>query len=94
MTSPLPELVDSHCHLDFADFDGEVDTIIARAAEAGVRRMVTICTKLPNDPKVRAIAEAHAGVFYAVGLHPMSVAESAPVSLSDLVGFARHPKMV
>ena len=34
------------------------------------------------------------GVFYAVGLHPMSVAESAPVSLSDLVGFARHPKMV
>lgn len=94
MTSPLPELVDSHCHLDFADFDGEVDTIIARAAEAGVRRMVTICTKLPNEPKVRAIAEAHAGVFYAVGLHPMSVAESAPVSLSDLVGFARHPKMV
>jgi TatD DNase family protein len=94
VTSPLPELVDSHCHLDFADFDGEVDTIIARAAEAGVHRMVTICTKLPNEPKVRAIAEAHAGVFYAVGLHPMSVAESAPVSLSDLVGFARHPKMV
>ena len=89
-----PELVDSHCHLDFADFDGEVAAIIARAAEAGVRRMVTICTKLPNEPKVRAIAEAHAGVFYAVGLHPMSVTEAAPISLAELVAFARHPKMV
>jgi TatD DNase family protein len=90
----LPELVDSHCHLDFADFDGEVEAIVARAAEAGVRRMVTICTKLPNEPKVRAIAEAHPGVFYAVGIHPMSAAEAAPITVAELVDFARHPKMV
>jgi TatD DNase family protein len=89
-----PELVDSHCHLDFADFDGELEAIIARAAEAGVRRMVTICTKPVNAPKVRAIAEAHAGVFFAMGLHPMSVADCPPLSLADLVDFARHPKMV
>jgi TatD DNase family protein len=89
-----PELVDSHCHLDFADFDGELEAIIARAAEAGVRRMVTICTKPANAPKVRAIAETHAGVFFAMGLHPMSVGECAPLSLADLVDFARHPKMV
>lgn len=90
----LPELVDSHCHLDFADFDGELDAIIARAAAAGVRRMVTICTRPANEPKVRAIAEAHPGVFYAMGLHPMSVAEVPPLALADLVGYARHPKMV
>jgi TatD DNase family protein len=90
----LPELVDSHCHLDFADFDGETEAIIARAAEAGVRRMVTICTKLENEARVRAIAEAHAGVFFAVGLHPMSVGEAQSVSVADLIGFARHPKMV
>jgi TatD DNase family protein len=89
-----PDLVDSHCHLDFADFDGEVDAIIARAAEAGVRRMVTICTKLPNEPKVRAIAEAHSGVFYAFGIHPMSAAEAEPVSVAQLVAIAQHPKMV
>ena len=89
-----PELVDSHCHLDFADFDGEVAAIVARAAEAGVRRMVTICTKLPNEPKVREIAETHPGVFYAVGIHPMSAAEAAPITVADLVAFAQHPKMV
>jgi TatD DNase family protein len=40
MHSVTPELTDSHCHLDFPDFDGEVDAIIARARAAGVTRMV------------------------------------------------------
>ena len=39
-------LVDSHCHLDFKDFDGELDAIMARAAARGVHTMVTIGTKL------------------------------------------------
>ena len=41
-----PEITDSHCHLDFSDFDDEIPAIIARAREAGVTRMVTICTRL------------------------------------------------
>ena len=89
-----PEIVDSHCHLDFPDFGDELDQIIARAQAAGVRRMVTICTRLPNEPVVRAIAEAHPGVFYAAGVHPMSAADHAPVSVADLVTLSRHPKFV
>ena len=58
-------LVDSHCHLDFPDFEGELPDVIARAQAAGVARMVTICTRLRNEPQVRAIAEAHDPVFYA-----------------------------
>ena len=42
--------------------------------------MVTICTRLRNEPKVRAIAEAYAGVFYAAGIHPMSAAEEPLVT--------------
>jgi hypothetical protein len=40
-----PEIVDSHCHLDFPDFDAERAEIVERAVAAGVRRMVTICTR-------------------------------------------------
>ena len=69
-----PSIVDSHCHLDFPDFEGELDDVVARAKVAGVTRMVTICTRLRNEPSVRAIAEAHEGVFFAAGTHPMSVA--------------------
>jgi len=92
--SSTPTITDSHCHLDFPDFDGEHEALIARAAEAGVRRMVTICTKLPSAPKVRALAEAHAPVFWAAGVHPMSVADHPPVTLDDLIALTDHPKMV
>jgi TatD DNase family protein len=91
---PPFEIVDSHCHLDFPDFEGELPQIIARARAAGVRRMVTICTRLRNEPAVRAIAEAHDGVFYAAGTHPMSAAEEPMATVEALVALARHPKFV
>jgi TatD DNase family protein len=93
MTAP-PRITDSHTHLDFPDFAGEVDAIVARAAAAGVHRMVTICTRLRKEPEVRALAEAHEAVFYAAGTHPMSAAEEPLAAAEDLVRLAAHPKMV
>lgn len=90
----LPALVDSHCHLDFPDLIGETDAVVARAAEAGVGRMVTICTRLRLQDQVRAIAEAHDGVFWAAGTHPMHVAEEPMASVEALVALAAHPKLV
>jgi TatD DNase family protein len=90
----LPEFVDSHCHLDFPDFAGETAEVVARAVAAGVTRMVTICTRLEQEPAVRAIAEAHAPVFYAAGVHPMRAHEDPPATVEALVRIARHPKMV
>ena len=56
--TPAPHpIVDSHCHLDFPDFETELPEVIARARAAGVTRMVTICTRLKNEPRVRAIAD-------------------------------------
>ena len=92
--SETPEITDSHCHLDFPDFEGEVPALVARARAAGVRRMVTICTRLRHEPRVRAIAEAHDGVFYAAGTHPMSAAEEPMATVEDLTRLARHPKFV
>ena len=89
-----PTIVDSHCHLDFPDFEGEIDALIDRAAQAGVTRMVTICTKLKNEPTVRAIAEAHAPIFYAAGTHPMSAADEPLATVDELIALTKHPKMV
>lgn len=93
-TSRAPVLVDSHCHLDFPDFDGERDALLARAAAAGVTRMVTICTRLRHADQVRALAEAHTPVFWAAGTHPMSAAEEPLARVEDLTEIARHPKFV
>lgn len=89
-----PAIVDSHCHLDFPDFEGELPDIIARARDAGVTRMVSIATRLRNEPAVRAIAETYAPVFYAAGTHPMSAADEPLATVEALTALARHPKMV
>ena len=90
----LPNLTDSHCHLDFPDFDAERSAVIARALAAGVTRMVTICTRLRQEPQVRIIAESHPSVFYTAGTHPMSAAAEPMASVDQLVQIARHPKMI
>ncbi|WP_323765495.1 TatD family hydrolase [Marinovum sp.] len=89
-----PKITDSHTHLDFPDFDGERDAIVARAVDAGVHRMVTICTKLKNEPQVRALAEQYAPVFYAAGTHPMSAVDEPLASVEALIALAQHPKFV
>ncbi|GGL50751.1 TatD family hydrolase [Wenxinia marina] len=89
-----PEIVDSHCHLDFPDFEDELPDVIARARAAGVTRMVTICTRPRSVPAVRAIAEAHDGVYWAAGIHPMSAHEQPVVAVEDILAWAEHPKMV
>jgi TatD DNase family protein len=93
MTQP-PRLTDSHCHLDFPQFEGEIAALVERAAARGVHRMVTICTVKDREPVVRGIAEAHDPVFYAAGLHPMSVGKSPAFALDDLLRIAEHPKFV
>jgi len=90
----MPQIVDSHCHLDFPDFTGDLDGVIARAQAAGVSRMVTICTKLRAIAPVRTIAETYDPVFFAAGTHPMSAASEPMASVEELVALAQHPKMV
>ncbi|MBT8423960.1 MAG: TatD family hydrolase [Silicimonas sp.] len=91
---PEPLITDSHCHLDFPQFEGEMPKLLMRAAERGVHRMVTICTKLRLEPQVRALAETYEPVFYAAGSHPMSVAEEPLTTVDVLVDMAKHPKFV
>lgn len=93
-TAPPAPIVDSHCHLDFPNFDGEHEALIARAAQAGVTRMVSICTRLRQEPTVRGLAEQYAGVYYAFGLHPLNVADEIPVTLETILDISRHPKMI
>ena len=87
-------LVDSHCHLDFADFAAERDAVIDRARAAGVGTMVTICTRLDEFPGVRAIAETYADIWCSVGAHPHEAADHAAIIADELVTLAAHPRVV
>ena len=86
--------VDSHCHLDYHERDGDLDEVVARAQRAGVETLVTICTKLSTFDTVRGIAERYDGVWCSLGIHPHEAGNEAVPTVADLVALAEHPKVV
>jgi TatD DNase family protein len=88
-------LIDTHCHLDFADFDVERDEIVARAYQSGVKQMVTISTRVRKLDGLLAITERYPSVFCSVGTHPNSANEELDIQTEDLVRLANaHEKIV
>ncbi|MBW3098371.1 TatD family hydrolase [Pseudohoeflea sp. DP4N28-3] len=87
-------MIDSHCHLDFEDFAAEREAILARAAEAGLARMITISTRVRKFAQIKALSEAHEPVFCSVGTHPHNAAEEADVTTAEIVALAAYDKCV
>jgi TatD DNase family protein len=77
-------LVDSHCHLDAAEFDDDRGEVIARARTAGVTRQVIPAVDAAGWPKLRGICSREVGLFPAYGLHPMYLSVHRTEHLSQL----------
>lgn len=67
----MPALVDSHCHIVFRNFDGDLDEVVERWREAGVRALVHACVEPAEIPAIRALADRFPELRYAVGVHPL-----------------------
>ena len=87
-------LVDSHCHLDFKDFDADRDAVVERAQAAGVGAIVTISTRVAKFAELKAITERYDGIYCSIGTHPHNAAEEPEVTADDLVNIAADPKVV
>lgn len=87
-------LIDSHCHLDFADFDDDRPAMLARARAADVGLMLTISTKLSHATKIIALAESHDDVLCTIGIHPHEADKEPPTTAAALVKLASHPKVI
>jgi TatD DNase family protein len=87
-------LVDSHCHLDYLERDGEIEPVVARALQAGVGTLVTICTKLSEFDRIEAIARRFPRVFCSVGVHPHEAGKEGQETPDRLIELAGHDKVV
>jgi TatD DNase family protein len=87
-------LVDSHCHLDFPDFEAELDDIVARAGTAGVGAMLTISTHVRRFERLRAIAERFPNVCCSVGTHPHYADKERDVTLEEILEKTEYRKTV
>jgi TatD DNase family protein len=88
------EFFDTHAHLTWKDFEGEVDAIVARAKAASISKIVTIGTTIESSRRAIQIAEAHDNIFAAVGWHPGDAEEAPADFASQLRPLAAHPKVV
>ena len=75
--------IDTHCHLDAAEFDTDRAAVIDRARTAGVAQIVLPAVGRANFETVRSLAHAH-GFAYALGIHPLCVEQAADDDLVRL----------
>ena len=89
-------LVDSHAHLDVAEFDADREAVIARAQQAGVRHLLLIAdlTKPESVRTVTELAERSPEIYWAAGIDPHEAASSSEEHFESLSGLARHPKFL
>ncbi len=90
----LTMLVDSHCHLDFPEFNDDRADVLARAKAAGIGLMVTISTKVSEADTIISLAEAHDELVCSVGIHPHEAGSEPEVTAEQLVALAAHEKVV
>ena len=93
MTAPL---VDSHCHLDFADFGAEREAVLDRGRSQGIAWFVTIGASRGAEaaPDAVALAHAHADVVATVGVHPHDASVVTPEVLAQMEALGRDPRVV
>jgi len=77
-------LVDTHCHLDVADFDTDRETVIACAREAGVTKIIVPAIQAAGWTGLLQLCGETRGLFPALGLHPVFIAEHREAHLDEL----------
>ena len=81
----LNKIVDSHCHLDFKDFDGDRDKIIYNAKMTNVDYLLTISVNLEDFEKVHEVTQNYENIWCTTGIHPNNVNSKAhTISLEDI----------
>lgn len=87
-------LVDTHCHLDFPEFDPDREAVLARAREAGLARIIIPGVDLAACRRAVALAEQEPEVYAAVGIHPNSLGDLTAAGWAELRELVKHPKVV
>ena len=87
-------LVDSHCHLNADRFDGDVESVVAAAREAGVERILVPGWNERSSARALELAERLPFLDVAVGIHPHDAAKVDEAGWARIVGWASDDRVV
>jgi TatD DNase family protein len=84
-------VIDTHCHINFDSYDADRDEVLARAAAAGVTRIVNPAVDIASSRAILELAARHDGLYATAGIHPNSTADFAPSMLDEIEALAAGP---
>lgn len=90
----MPGLVDSHCHLQDPAFDADRDQVLARAAAAGIERLLVPGYDLPSSRQAVELARRYPAISAAAGIHPHFAAEPSAADWAALADLVASPEVV
>ena len=88
------ELIDSHCHLIFENFEKDLEDVVLRLRSKGVKKLVHACCELKEIPKLKKISHDFNEIYYSVGLHPLEAEKWELSSKSILRSSAQEDRKV
>ncbi len=88
------DLIDTHCHFNFDDYDQDRDQVWADSHAVGVRRLIIPAVDRQTAHEGIALAEKYDGMYAAVGIHPNSTANFHEDMISQFRAMASHPKVI
>ena len=87
-------LIDTHAHLDFAQFHRRHDEVIQRAHKARVNKIINVGTTLQGSRDSVGLANKYPGIYASVGIHPHDVLSVDRTSMADILDLAKDDKVV
>lgn len=87
-------MIDVHCHLNFPQFDKDIEEVIKKAKEKNVEKIINVGTNINQSKKVVDLASKHEDLFAIVGVHPHDADKLTQNWLSELEKIARKPKVL
>jgi len=85
---------DTHCHLDFPDYDKDREEVIKRAKESGVEYMVNVGVNVESSKKCIDIAKKYDFIFATCGIHPSEVDKCNESDLKEIKRIGKNKKVV
>ncbi len=87
-------MIDSHCHIDFKDFNANRDEIIQSAIDAGVHTLINIGADLLTSQRSVQLAREHKDIFAVVGVHPHDASTLDDACLAQIRKLAAEDRVV
>lgn len=86
-------MIDTHCHFDFKQFDGEREELLQHAEQAGVSKIINIGTDIESSRRSIELVDNHDQFYAAVGIHPHDATSLDDTTIDKLTEMANHPKV-